>query len=108
MKEIGLVTLLSVAVTAAAPSAPPNAPSSYATLKSTAAFADCFARTQERHGAPWWFVPRDNGGTFSDLGAKSVTQPYFLVINDRGRQREIQLAQGAAGAAQSQAVQQCI
>jgi hypothetical protein len=108
MKEIGLVTLLSVAVTAAAPNARSNPPASYATLKSTAQFADCFARSQERHGIPWWFIPKERGGTFSDLGAKSVARPYFLVIDDRGTRRDIQLQQGAPEGAQSEAVQQCI
>ena len=108
MKEIGLVTLLSVAVTAAAPSAQSNPRSSYATAKSAARFADCFARSQDRRGIPWWFVPKERGGTFSDLGAKSVARPYFLVISDRGTRRDIQLQQGAPGGAQSEAVQQCL
>jgi hypothetical protein len=108
MKEIGIVTLLSVAVTAAAPGPQAYRPSVYVTPKSTQDFASCFARTQERSGAPSWFVPRSEGGTFSNVGAKSVSRPYFLVINDRGTRREIRLEQGAPGQAQSKAVNQCI
>ena len=48
MREIGLVTLLSVAVTAAAPGPQAYRPAVYVTPKSTQDFASCFARTQDR------------------------------------------------------------
>src|SRR6476619_3148173 len=93
MREIGIVTLLSVAVTAAAPGPQAYRPAVYVTPKSTQDFASCFARTQDERGAAWWFVPRSNGGTISNLGAKTAAATYFVVINDRGTKREIALDQ---------------
>jgi hypothetical protein len=108
MREIGIVTLLSVAVTAAAPG--PNAyrPSVYVTPKSTQDFASCFARIEDRRGAPWWFVPRDHGGTISNLGSKSGASTYFLVINDKGTKREIALDPRSTDAAPRKALNECI
>ena len=50
MREIGIVTLLSVAVTAAAPGPQAYRPSVYVTPKSTQDFASCFARVEDRRG----------------------------------------------------------
>jgi hypothetical protein len=108
MKEIGIVTLLSVAVTAAAPGPQAYRPAVYVTPKSTQDFARCFARNQDRLGAAWWFVPRDKGGTFSNLGAKSGAATYFLVINDRGTRREIALDQRSSAAPAREATNECI
>lgn len=108
MKELGIATILGVAVTAAAPGPQAYRPAVYVTPKTTQDFADCFARDQERRAVPWWFVARDKGGTFSNLGGKSVNKPYFLVISDRGTRREIQLQQDAPGRAQAEGVSQCI
>ena len=47
MKEIGIVTLLSVAVTAAAPGPQAYRPAVYATPKSIQDFASCFERSQD-------------------------------------------------------------
>ena len=108
MKEIGIVTLLSVAVTAAAPG--PNAyrPSVYVTPRSTQDFASCFTRSEERRGAAWWFVPRDHGGTLSNLGTKSSAATYFVVVNDRGARREISLDQHGPNSSVREALNQCI
>ena len=108
MKEIGIVTLLSVAVTAAAPGPRAYRPAVYVTPKSTQDFASCFARTQERRGAAWWFVPRDHGGTLSNLGAKDGAAPYFIVVSDRGKRREISLDPRHAGAGPRDALNECI
>lgn len=108
MREIGIVTLLSVAVTAAAPGPQAYRPAVYVTPKSTQDFASCFARSQDRHGAAWWFVPRDHGGTFSNLGARNSAATYFLVINDRGTKREIALDQRNPAAAAREALNECI
>ena len=108
MREIGIVTLLSVAVTAAAPGPQAYRPSAYVTPKSTLDFANCFARTQDQRGAAWWFVPRDNGGTFSNLGSKSAAATYFIVINDRGTRREIALDQRSPASGAREALNQCI
>src|SRR5436190_24308930 len=108
MKEIGIVTLLSVAVTAAAPGPQAYRPSVYVTPKATHDFATCFTRCQERRGAPWWFVPRDHGGTISNLGAKGGAAPYLIVVNDRGSRREISLEQHGSDAGARDSLNQCI
>lgn len=108
MKDFGIVVLLSVIVNAAAPR--PDVPvlPVLTTAKSTQAFANCFARSQDRQSAAWAFVPKKHGGTFSNLGASSPAAPYFLVISDRGERREIQLQNAAPDGAQEKGVQQCL
>lgn len=108
MKEIGIVTLLSVAVTAAAPGPQAYRPAVYVTPKSTQDFASCFARSQDRRGTAWWFVPRDHGGTLSNLGAKSGAATYFIVISDRGTRREIALDPRSAADGPREALNECI
>ena len=108
MREIGIVTLLSVAVTAAAPGPQAYRPAVYVTPKSTQDFARCFTEAQDKRGAAWWFVPREKGGTISNLGAKSGAATYFVVINDRGVRREIALDQRRTGVGQREAVNECI
>jgi hypothetical protein len=108
MRDVGIVTLLSVAATAAAPVLPGPRPAPLITTKSTAQFAGCFARTQERGAAAWWFVPNGSGGTFSNLGAAGVSNPYFVVISDRGQRREVRLENAVRGTAEFKGVNQCI
>jgi hypothetical protein len=108
MREIGLITLLSVAVTAAAPGPQGYRPAVYVTPKSTGDFESCFARSQDRRHAAWWFVPRDHGGTFSNLASKSGAATYFLVIDDRGNRRELALDQQSAAKGVREALNECI
>jgi hypothetical protein len=108
MREIGIVTLLSVAVTAAAPGPQAYRPSIYVTPKSTQDFASCFARFEDQRGAAWWFVPRDHGGTISNLGSKTAAATYFIAIHDRGARREIALDLRNADAAPRKALNECI
>jgi len=108
MKEIGIVTLLSVAITAAAPGPDAYRPAVYVTPKSTHDFATCFTRSQERRGAAWWYVPRDHGGMLSNSGAKGVASPYYVVVNDRGARREIALDQHGNEGGAREALNECI
>ena len=105
MRSLGIITVLSVAANAAAPT---SAPPRLLTAKSSDAFIQCFAQSQEVRARAWAFVPKADGGTFSNLGAPSVTKPYFLVVTDRGRHREILLANATQGSAAQQGVSQCI
>jgi hypothetical protein len=43
-------------------------------------FETCFARTQDRAGRPWAFIPSASGGTFTNLGASAGNAPYRLVV----------------------------
>ena len=83
MKEIGIVTLLSVVAVAAAPSARSEHSTVFVTRKSTQAFGACFAAA--------------HAGTRADL----------LVI-DRGSRREIHLRTASIDGAEAQGVKQCI
>jgi len=109
MKDLGIVTLISVAAIAAAPASETNHPTAFATAKSTQAFADCFAHSQERDSKAWWFVPKESGGgTFSNAGAPSVKQPYFVEISDRGSRREIHVQNASWDGPVARGVEQCI
>jgi hypothetical protein len=108
MKDFGIVALLSVVIAAAAPASDAPKPAAMTTQRSTEAFAECFAESQDREAAAWAYVPRKNGGTFSNLGAASVARPYFLLISDRGARREIQLQNAAPRGPQERGIMQCI
>ena len=108
MKGVGLVLLVSVAATAAAPTLADRAPQPIMTAKSTEDFAQCFAAAQERQAAKWWFVPNGKGGTFSNAGAAKVHRPYFVKISDRGEWREIELEDVAEGSPEAGGINQCI
>lgn len=110
MKEVGIITLLSVAAVAAAPTPTRSEPAQYfVTTKSTDDFGRCFVNTQERHSSPWWFVPKENGGgTFSNLGAQPLQGAYFVEVADVGHRREIRLLNGASQDRVARAVAQCI
>jgi hypothetical protein len=43
-------------------------------------FGRCFVASQERASHPWWFVPADDGGTFSNLGSVDGQRVYFLRV----------------------------
>ena len=110
MKQLGIVTLISVAASAAAPvtHARPGA-ATFATAKSVEQFGGCFVPAQDRARRAWSYVPRENGGTFSNLGARGARGLYFLAVSDRGATREIRLeAAGHADPAVSQAIDQCV
>lgn len=108
MKEIGVVTLISVVAIAAAPAPRQAAPAPLQTLKSAPEFADCVAQSQDKQQAAWWFVPSDHGGVFSNLGAGTDRKAYFVVIKDKGKLREVALRDTAPGHPITKAVTQCI
>ena len=129
MKDIGIVALFSVIVSAAAPSAPEVRANSFArhskpaalsslpdnpakvftTARSAAQFDSCFTNVQDQSALPWSYVPKRNGGTFSNLGPRPIASAYFLVVSDRGTRREVRLeGNGAREIAVNRAVSQCI
>ena len=138
MKYVGIITVLSVIVSAAAPNAPtyganstavqakaaasPSQPvgpaisaladkpaKMFVTAKSTAQFDSCFANKEDAGALPWWFVPKRGGGTFSNLGSRTMKSAYFVVISDRGPRREARLeGNGAKEIAVNRTVSQCI
>lgn len=108
MKEIGIVTVLSVAITAAAPGPDAYRPAVYVTPKSTHDFATCFTQKQEERGRAWWYVPREHGATISNAGAKGVASPYYVVVNDHGARREIALDRHGDDGGARKALNECI
>jgi hypothetical protein len=118
MEHIGIGILLSVMVSAAAPIAAEHSVSkpaldssapaaAFTTVRSTEQFASCFGNTQDRVRQAWWFVPKEDGGTFSNLGAKNVAAAYYVVVSDEGARRQVRL-EGEGANAVNRAVLQCI
>jgi hypothetical protein len=98
MKQVGIVTLISVAASAAAPVSTAARDSvSFETSKTVAQFGGCFVDAQDRASSAWSFVPKGDGGTFSNFGAKGASAPYFLAISDRGTVRQLRLETASAG-----------
>jgi cytosine/adenosine deaminase-related metal-dependent hydrolase len=83
MKEIGVVTLLSVVAVAAAPSARSEHSTVFVTERSAQAFGACFAATR-------------------------AGNPADLLVTDRGARREIQLRSATVDGPEVQGVKQCI
>lgn len=75
-------------------------------------FVGCFVASQKRASLPWSFVPKDHGGTISNLGASERAAIYFVGISDRGARREVRIEYASAAAPASRAiigaVDQCI
>lgn len=108
MRSLGIATIISVIATAAAPTVSPARGQSVVTTKSAQAFADCFIKDQNRRAAAWAFVPNRHGGMFSNLGARSVSKPYFVRISDRGEHREIHVEGAPFESPATKGVDQCI
>lgn len=107
MRDFGIVALLSVIATAAAPTAPASSIQTYATSKSTQQFADCY-RTHEWEGSRLWYAADRRRTALSNLGTTVVRQPYFIEIRDRGTLREILLRGAALGGPEAQGVSRCL
>jgi hypothetical protein len=81
------------------------------TTKPADQFVACFVAGQDRASQPWSFVPRESGGgTLSNLGAKGVTNPYFLRVADLGWKRDIRLeaTNGSSGESLLRAIDRCV
>jgi hypothetical protein len=82
------------------------------TSKPVDKFVSCFVAGQQRASSPWWFVPKDHGGTISNLGANDGRSAYFLAVSDLGSRREVALTMASErmplDRAVVRAVDQCI
>jgi len=107
MKHKHCLALVALAASASS-SAAPVGEATRTTTKGVEPFAQCFAAAQDRASRPWSFVPKESGGgTFSDLGARGVRQPYFLEVADGGAHTQVRLT-AAADSAVMRAVNSCI
>jgi hypothetical protein len=109
--SFGLLALTAMIASAAAPAAQDGA-ATFSTARSVEQFGGCFVEAQDRARSAWSFVPKGDGGTFSNAGARGARSPYFLAVSDRGAAREIRLEPASAGISIdpriAQAVNQCI
>jgi hypothetical protein len=112
MMQFVVVTLAGMIAAATASAQASEHATTYSTARSVEQFGTCFVTAQDHARSAWSFVPRSNGGTFSNAGAKGVRSPYFLSLSDRGSAREVRLEPATSGAALDQriarAVNQCI
>jgi hypothetical protein len=111
MKQVGIIILISVAATAAAPAArAAQRPVTLETSKTVEQFSGCFVNTQDRASLAWSYVPQSRGGTFSNFGAKGTRVPYFLAVLDRGSTRQVRLdsASASVDSRVARAIDQCI
>jgi hypothetical protein len=111
LRQMALAVVCGIAASSAVVAGPmPGAGVSRATTKATEPFARCFATSQDRSAQPWWFVPKGNGGTFSNLGASGAGEAYFVDIADKGATREVRVTLASASADRSvlRAVDSCI
>ena len=74
-----VITIFALAVWAASPAtaAPLAKPGARVTSKPVEEFVGCFVAGQRRASLPWWFVPKDHGGTISNMGANDGRPAYF-------------------------------
>ena len=109
-----LITIFALALWAASPAgaAQPGNANARATSKPVDQFVGCFVAGQRSASLPWWFVPKDHGGTISNMGANDGRPTYFLEVSDLGSRREVRLAMASLGtpmdSSVAQAVAQCI
>lgn len=113
MKQVGIVTLISVAASTAAPVAHARADAvTLETGKTLAQFGGCFVGSQDRAARAWAFIPKGDGGTFSNVGARGAQGLYYLAISDRGPVREVRLEAASSASPLdrniARAVDQCI
>jgi hypothetical protein len=98
MKQVGIVILMSVIASAAATAATPRQSGvTLLTQKSLDQFGGCFVAAQDRADLAWSFVPKADGGTFSNAGARGARSYYFLAVSDRGMSRQVRLEPAEAG-----------
>lgn len=108
------ITIFALALWASSPAAALQSGGAVerSTSKPVAQFVRCFVAAQEQASLPWWFVPKDHGGTISNLGANGARSVYFVGVSDLGSIRKVrlELASNEASGNRSiaQAVNQCI
>ena len=109
MRDFGIVALLSVIATAAAPTARPPKIENYVTSKSMSQFAGCYARSQGKRSSVRVYPDCDRGAAaFSNLAQAGDRQPYLILIRDRGAQRHVSLQGVVPGSIEARGVSQCI
>jgi hypothetical protein len=78
--------------------------------RTLAEFGACFTQTEERSGRAWAFMPSEQGGTFTDSGAKSAPASYWLQVRGAGAATQVRLFGASSAGAPSpviEAVEQC-
>ena len=108
------ITIFALAVWASSPAAAAQAGGAveHSTSKPIEQFVRCFVAAQEQASLPWWFVPKDHGGTISNLGASGARNVYYLDVSDDGSIRKVRLelasSEASADRSIARAVKECI
>ena len=90
----------------------PNAPTPLLDARSARApadFAACFTHAQERSTTAWAYLPSEQGGTFTDSGAKGAPASYWLQVRATGAATQVRLfaANTSVPSTVTRAVRQC-
>ncbi|MGE5563062.1 MAG: hypothetical protein ACM3ZV_07095 [Bacillota bacterium] len=96
--------LLLAGVIAPAPPALDRLVLSGSTSKSLQEFGSCFAAAQEKRSRPFWFVPNDGGGRFSNEGGHDVTGRYGIRFTEGQPQNRIEVSVASRGGPDEQAL----
>lgn len=59
--------------------------------KSLDEYGGCFSRAAERANRAWAYLPNEQGGTFTDSGARSGSASYWLQLRGQGSQTHLRL-----------------
>ena len=73
-------------------------------------FGSCFTQAEERGGRAWAYLPGEQGGTYTDFGARGVAASYWLQVHDAGPATRLRLFPADDGATPQrviEAVEQC-
>ena len=54
-------------------------------------FGACFTRAQERGNRGWAYMAADQGGTFTDSGARGAPASYWLQVRAAGAATQVRL-----------------
>jgi hypothetical protein len=87
---IGVLILLAVAPSQSSPLFGAES------AKPVAAFSTCFTNAQERSGTAWAYLPGEQGGTFTNFGARNATASYWLQVRTAGAGTDLRLYSDAS------------
>jgi hypothetical protein len=79
-------------------------------VRPLAEFGACFTQAEERSGRAWAFMPSEQGGTFTDSGARGAPASYWLQVRGAGAATRVRLFGARSAGAPSpviEAVEQC-
>jgi hypothetical protein len=70
-------------------------------------FATCFSRAMERGDRAWAYLPNQQGGTFTDSGARGIAATYWLKVRGEGKATRLRLFASAPATDAREAIDKC-